>query len=142
MSYYFLLVEMKSVQASSMANTKAFEIPSAINLKPPPMERHKSFDDDDFSAKPVVPKKVTVAPANAISYSIADLQIATDSFSADNLIGEGSTGRVFRAQFEDGKVYIIFILLFTFTLSMINITQRIKHNLNSYGYCRLLLLRR
>ncbi|XP_024969192.1 protein STRUBBELIG-RECEPTOR FAMILY 7-like isoform X1 [Cynara cardunculus var. scolymus] len=99
--------EMKSVQASAMANTKAFEIPSAINLKPPPMERHKSFDDDDFSAKPVVPKKVSVAPTNAISYSIADLQIATDSFSADNLIGEGSTGRVFRAQFEDGKVVAV-----------------------------------
>ncbi|KAJ9568466.1 hypothetical protein OSB04_004432 [Centaurea solstitialis] len=100
--------EMKSVQASSMPDTKAFEIPpSAINLKPPPMERHKSFDDNDFSAKPVAPKKVTVAPTNAISYSIADLQIATDSFSADNLIGEGSTGRVFRAQFEDGKVVAV-----------------------------------
>nr|XP_043615287.1 protein STRUBBELIG-RECEPTOR FAMILY 7-like [Erigeron canadensis] len=99
--------EMKSVHASSMANTKTIEIPSSINLKPPPMERHKSFDDDDFSAKPVVPKKVTVAPTNAISYSIADLQIATNSFSADNLVGEGSTGRVFRAQFEDGKVVAV-----------------------------------
>ncbi|KAI3727394.1 hypothetical protein L1987_67208 [Smallanthus sonchifolius] len=95
--------ELKSVEASS----KAFEIPSAINLKPPPVERHKSFDDDDFSAKPVVPKKISVAPTNAISYSIADLQMATDSFSADNLIGEGSTGRVFRAQFEDGKVVAV-----------------------------------
>ncbi|XP_023766750.1 protein STRUBBELIG-RECEPTOR FAMILY 7 [Lactuca sativa] len=101
--------ELKSVQASSTANTKAFEIPSTINLKPPPMERHKSFDDDDYTAtaKPVVPKKVSIAPTNATSYSIADLQIATDSFSADNLVGEGSTGRVFRAQFEDGKVVAV-----------------------------------
>ncbi|CAH1422933.1 unnamed protein product [Lactuca virosa] len=101
--------ELKSVQASSTANTKAFEIPSTINLKPPPMERHKSFDDDDYTAtaKPVVPKKVSIAPTNATSYSIADLQIATDSFSADNLVGEGSTGRVFRAQFEDGKVLAV-----------------------------------
>lgn len=73
------------------------------------MERHKSFDDDDYTAtaKPVVPKKVSIAPTNATSYSIADLQIATDSFSADNLVGEGSTGRVFRAQFEDGKVVAV-----------------------------------
>ncbi|XP_076926399.1 protein STRUBBELIG-RECEPTOR FAMILY 6-like [Bidens hawaiensis] len=101
--------ELKSVQASSMANTKAFELPSAMNLKPPPVERLKSFDDseNDFSAKPVVPKKISVAPTNVVSYSIADLQIATDSFSADNLIGEGSTGRVFRAQFEDGKVVAV-----------------------------------
>ncbi|MFS7950102.1 putative non-specific protein-tyrosine kinase RLK-Pelle-LRR-V family [Helianthus anomalus] len=99
--------EMKSVQASSNENIKSFEVPAAISLKPPPMERHKSFDDDDFSAKPAVPKKKSVAPTNVISYSIADLQIATDSFSADNLVGEGSTGRVFRAQFEDGKVVAI-----------------------------------
>ncbi|KAD4889441.1 hypothetical protein R6Q59_037201 [Mikania micrantha] len=90
--------ELKSVQAS----IKAFEIPSSVNLKPPPLERHKSFNNDDISAKP--PKK---APTNAMSYSIADLQMATNSFSADNLIGEGSTGRVFRAQFEDGKVVAV-----------------------------------
>ncbi|KAJ9559943.1 hypothetical protein OSB04_005103 [Centaurea solstitialis] len=58
-------------------------------------------------AKPIVAKKVSVAPPDAMSYSIADLQIATDSFSADNLIGEGSTARVFRAKFEDGKVLAV-----------------------------------
>ncbi|XP_076942440.1 protein STRUBBELIG-RECEPTOR FAMILY 7-like isoform X2 [Bidens hawaiensis] len=99
--------EMKPVPASSKENVKAFEIPSAINLKPPPIERHKSFDDDDISAKPVVPKKISVAPTNVLSYTIADLQIATNSFSADNLVGEGSTGRVFRAQFEDGKIVAV-----------------------------------
>lgn len=69
-----------------------------------------SFDDidNDFTAKPiVVPKKQSVAPPDATSYSIADLQIATDSFNGDNLIGEGSIGRVFRAQFEDGKVVAV-----------------------------------
>ncbi|KAJ0891025.1 putative protein kinase RLK-Pelle-LRR-V family [Helianthus annuus] len=96
-------------QPQELKSVQAFEIPPAINLKPPPMERHKSFndDDDDVSAKPVVPKKTSIAPTNVISYSIPDLQIATDSFSADNLIGEGSIGRVFRAQFEDGKVVAV-----------------------------------
>ena len=87
-----------------MVDTKTFQAPAAIYLNPPPMDSHKSFDDTDFSAKPIVPKKVSVAPPDATSYSIADLQMATDSFSAENLIGEGSTGRVFRAKFEDGKV--------------------------------------
>ncbi|KAI3455691.1 hypothetical protein Pfo_012354 [Paulownia fortunei] len=53
------------------------------------------------------PKKVNTAPINAKSYSVADLQIATDSFSVENLIGEGSIGRVYRAQLDDGKVVAV-----------------------------------
>ncbi|KAK9056535.1 hypothetical protein SSX86_023897 [Deinandra increscens subsp. villosa] len=110
---FIYFVEMKPVQASSMVNTIKFETADAINLKPPPFNHHKSFgedksfDENDFSAVPVVPKKADVAPPDATSYTVADLQIATNSFSADNLIGEGSTGRVFRAEFEDGKVVAV-----------------------------------
>ncbi|KAI3737804.1 hypothetical protein L2E82_27816 [Cichorium intybus] len=101
------MVDTKAVQDSAMVNTKTFEMPPVINLKPPPITHTKSFDDNDSTSKPTVPKKVHVAPPDATSYSIADLQIATDSFSPDNLIGEGSIGRVFRAQFEDGKVVAV-----------------------------------
>ncbi|KAL4560107.1 hypothetical protein LXL04_032256 [Taraxacum kok-saghyz] len=88
--------EIKPVQASTMDATKILETPPVINLKPPPMDHNKSFDDNDFpTSPPIVPKKVhVVAPPDATSFSIADLQIATDSFSADNLIGEGSTARI------------------------------------------------
>ncbi|XP_052183369.1 protein STRUBBELIG-RECEPTOR FAMILY 7 [Diospyros lotus] len=96
--------EMKSTQPSSTVNTIMHEPPASINLRPPPQ---KSFDEDDFSRKPIVTKKVPKAPINAISYSIADLQMATDSFSIETLIGEGSIGRVFRAQFDDGKVLAV-----------------------------------
>ncbi|PIN13734.1 Serine/threonine protein kinase [Handroanthus impetiginosus] len=100
--------EIKPLQTPSTTSTTAFETPAVINLKPPPADRHKSFDEDDVSAKPIVPpKKVNTAPINAKSFSVADLQIATDSFSADNLIGEGSIGRVFRAQLDDGKVLAV-----------------------------------
>ncbi|KAK6777410.1 hypothetical protein RDI58_024127 [Solanum bulbocastanum] len=62
----------------------------------------------DIAAKPVVPpKKVNTAKIDARQYSIADLQMATDSFNIDNLIGEGSFGRVYRAQFDDGKVLAV-----------------------------------
>lgn len=102
---YYLTAEVKPVQFSSVTGTKAFEAPAMINLRPPPIDRHKSFDEDDITAKPIVPpKKVNIAPIDAKLFSVADLQIATDSFNVENLIGEGSIGRVFRAQLDDGKV--------------------------------------
>ncbi|GAB2268814.1 Protein STRUBBELIG-REPTOR FAMILY 6 [Dionaea muscipula] len=99
--------EMKSVQTSSPISTKTFETATAINLKSPPSDSHKSFDKEDFSNKPVVTKKPTPVPANVKSYSVADLQMATGSFSVDNLIGEGTIGRVYRAEFDDGKILAV-----------------------------------
>ncbi|XP_061340899.1 protein STRUBBELIG-RECEPTOR FAMILY 7 isoform X2 [Gastrolobium bilobum] len=97
--------EMNSMQTSSVIDMKTFDTSAAtISLKPPPFDRHKSFDEDEFSKKPTIVKKTITAPANVKSYSIADLQIATGSFSVDQLLGEGSFGRVYRAQFDDGKV--------------------------------------
>lgn len=105
---------MKSVQQPPAAiSAKAMDTSAPINLRPPPIERAKSFDDEEISPKPVVVKKKAVtAPINIKSYSIADLQMATGSFSVDNLLGEGTFGRVYRAQFDDGKVCIITICQF------------------------------
>ncbi|GFP90561.1 protein strubbelig-receptor family 6 [Phtheirospermum japonicum] len=100
--------EIKPLQTSSVASAVAFETPAVLNLKPPPFDRHKSFDDDDVTAMPIVPpKKVNRGPINAKLFSVADLQIATDSFNVENLIGEGSIGRVYRAQLDDGKVVAV-----------------------------------
>ncbi|XP_044487663.1 protein STRUBBELIG-RECEPTOR FAMILY 7-like [Mangifera indica] len=99
--------EMKSIKTSSGISTKTFETSASINLRPPPIDRHKSFDEDDFSKKPVVVKKAITAPTNVTAYSIADLQMATGSFNVDNLLGEGTFGRVYRAQFDDGKVLAV-----------------------------------
>nr|TKS02460.1 protein STRUBBELIG-RECEPTOR FAMILY 6-like [Populus alba] len=98
--------EMKSMQNPSMVNTKTFDTPASTNLRPPPIDRHKSFDEQEFSPKPVVVKKPVAAPVNVTSYSVADLQMATGSFSVDHLLGEGSFGRVYRAEFDDGKVAV------------------------------------
>ncbi|XP_042485817.1 protein STRUBBELIG-RECEPTOR FAMILY 8-like isoform X2 [Macadamia integrifolia] len=43
----------------------------------------------------------------ATSYAIASLQTATNSFSQECLIGEGSLGRVYRGEFPNGKVLAI-----------------------------------
>jgi hypothetical protein len=44
------------------------------------------------------------SPITATSYSVASLQTATNSFSQEFLIGEGSLGRVYRGEFPNGKV--------------------------------------
>ncbi|KAK9102413.1 hypothetical protein Sjap_019667 [Stephania japonica] len=87
---------------------KPIETPiPVVSLRPPPIDRKKSFDEDDFSNKPIVVKKVNRATIKATAYSVADLQMATTSFSPDNLIGDGTIGRVYRAQFGDGKVLAV-----------------------------------
>ncbi|KAK1287579.1 Protein STRUBBELIG-RECEPTOR FAMILY 6 [Acorus calamus] len=98
--------ELKSIQISSAGNIKPSEPAAPMTLKPPPIDRHKSFDEVDLSNKPVV-KRFNNASITATAYSVADLQMATGSFSIDNLIGEGSIGRVYRAQFDDGKVLAV-----------------------------------
>ncbi|CAH9118644.1 unnamed protein product [Cuscuta europaea] len=103
--------EMKSLETFSNMRTETLETPAAVNLRPPmapPINHHQSFDEDDVLAKSIVtPKNINTSQINATRYSIADLQMATDSFSAENLLGEGSVGRVYRAQFQHGKVHAV-----------------------------------
>lgn len=74
-----------------------------MNLKPPSkIELHKSYENDPTN-NPIV-KEVNLSSIGATAYTVADLQVATDSFSADNLIGEGSFCRVYRAQLSAQKV--------------------------------------
>lgn len=108
------VAEMISIQTSSTINKATLPSSAPVSLKPPPIDRHKTFDEDDFSNKLVV-KKADTVPIKATVYSVADLQVATDSFGIDNLIGEGTFGRAYRAQFSDGKVCIYLnIKLLTF----------------------------
>ncbi|XP_051150218.1 protein STRUBBELIG-RECEPTOR FAMILY 2 [Andrographis paniculata] len=46
-------------------------------------------------------------PIDAKIYTVAELQIATNSFSEEHLIGEGSLGSVYRAEFPDGTVLAV-----------------------------------
>ena len=107
LTFVFMLVtENKSMQTPPVVETKKLDTSLSMNLRPPPSERHKSFDEEDSTPrKPIVAKKhAVVVPSNVNVYTVADLQIATNSFSVDNLLGEGTFGRVYKAQFDDGKV--------------------------------------
>jgi len=51
--------------------------------------------------------KVNKSNIAATAFSVADLQAATNSFSQENLIGEGGLGRVYRAEFANGQVLAV-----------------------------------
>ncbi|KAK2992196.1 hypothetical protein RJ640_005683 [Escallonia rubra] len=76
---------------------------SLVDLKPPPAENliFERTQGKHGSAKRVK------SPLTATSYTVAGLQTATNSFSQENLIGEGSLGRVYRAEFSNGKIMAI-----------------------------------
>lgn len=138
--------DMKPVYEATTVDIESLASPASVNLKPPPkIERNKSFDDDDDFSNKLVAKKSNITPINATVYSVADLQMATDSFSFDNLVGEGTFGRVYRAQFNDGKVLAIKKLDSTvmpfqssddFAELVSNISKLHHPNLNELvGYC-------
>lgn len=76
-------------------------IAMVTDLKLPPAEKLmvERLQEKSGSVKRVVKSPITVT-----SYTVASLQSATNSFSQEFLIGEGSLGRVYRAEFPNGKV--------------------------------------
>lgn len=83
-----------------MQEPRAQTTATVIDLKPPPAEKVivEKLQGRNGSMKR------TKSPITATSYTVAALQTATNSFTQENLIGEGSLGRVYRAEFPNGKV--------------------------------------
>lgn len=88
---------MQSQRVKSMA--------TVTDLKPPPAEKLMAEKIHGRNGS----GKRAKAPNNATSYTVASLQTATNSFSQECLVGEGSLGRVYRAEFPNGKVTRILI---------------------------------
>ncbi|KAK6917789.1 Serine-threonine/tyrosine-protein kinase, catalytic domain [Dillenia turbinata] len=78
-------------------------VTTVADLKPPPAEK---LFVDRIPVKNGSVKRVK-SPITATSYTVASLQTATNSFSQEYLIGEGSLGRVYRAEFPHGKMMAI-----------------------------------
>ncbi|CAL5410604.1 unnamed protein product [Camellia sinensis] len=76
---------------------------TVADLRPPPTEK---LMVDRLQGKNGSVKRVK-SPVTATAYTVASLQTATNSFSQENLIGEGSLGRVYRGEFPNGKVVAI-----------------------------------
>ncbi|XP_052148534.1 protein STRUBBELIG-RECEPTOR FAMILY 7-like [Oryza glaberrima] len=94
--------QLRTISIISPTAKEGLQKTVSMNLKPPSkIDLHKSFDENDLTNKPVLAKNVDLSSIRATAYTVADLQMATESFSADNLIGEGSFGRVYRAEISD-----------------------------------------
>ncbi|KAJ1405555.1 Serine-threonine/tyrosine-protein kinase, catalytic domain [Sesbania bispinosa] len=73
------------------------------DLKPPPADKMmvERIPAKDGSVKQMKP------PITATSYTVAALQSSTNSFSQEFLVGEGSLGRVYKADFPNGRIMAI-----------------------------------
>lgn len=76
---------------------------SVAHLKAPPSDK-VILEEEHCRSGSLGRSKV---PIIATSYSVSSLQVATNSFSQDSIIGEGSLGRVYRAEFSDGQVLAV-----------------------------------
>ncbi|KAI3823853.1 hypothetical protein L1987_05298 [Smallanthus sonchifolius] len=74
---------------------------SIVDLKSPPTENSTFENGNSGSTKRVK------SPITTSSYTVATLQTATNSFSQENIIGEGSLGRVYKADFPNGKMMAV-----------------------------------
>jgi hypothetical protein len=87
--------------------------PEVPVLRPPPIpyESYRLGNSEEST-----PRAANGAQRNSIEaqeYTIAELQVATQSFAEENLIGEGVVGKVYKAELPDGNVCLDFNLIGT-----------------------------
>ncbi|KAI5076439.1 hypothetical protein GOP47_0008504 [Adiantum capillus-veneris] len=75
----------------------------SASLKPPPL----AVAVGEKPAAKKTPTKRVKSPIAASAFSVADLQVATNSFNQENLVGEGALGRVYKAELADGKLLAV-----------------------------------
>lgn len=103
--YFSEMKSIKSIKVISTIGKEELQKTVSMSLKPPTkIDLHKSFDENDINNKSVT-RKVSLSSISVPAYTVADLQVATGSFNPDSLIGEGSFGRVYKAKFNDQKVF-------------------------------------
>ncbi|XP_066321362.1 protein STRUBBELIG-RECEPTOR FAMILY 8-like [Miscanthus floridulus] len=90
-------------RASSREIPEQIEDTSIATAKLPPPEK---ITPERVYGKNGSMRKTKV-PITATPYTVASLQVATNSFCQDSLLGEGSLGRVYRADFPNGKVLAV-----------------------------------
>ncbi|KAK9935968.1 hypothetical protein M0R45_012838 [Rubus argutus] len=88
---------------TEMQEQRVKSVSAVTNLKPPPAE---ILVVDRLPGKNGSIKRIK-SPITATPYTVASLQTATNSFSQEFLVGEGSLGRVYRAEFPNGKIMAI-----------------------------------
>ncbi|CAL9052317.1 unnamed protein product [Musa banksii] len=90
--------------SSSSIDIKTLET-SPMELKPPPADNKKVNNDNEFANKHN--SRQSTDSISLTTYSSADLQAATGSFSSSRLLGQGNIGCVYKAKFNDGKALAV-----------------------------------
>ncbi|KAL6532630.1 hypothetical protein OROHE_014052 [Orobanche hederae] len=92
-----LSVDFTSMSIHDRPHMSAFNSSPMITPSRLPLIRTKTLK---VSRRKSFSKSKMIISAKA--YTVAELQIATNNFSEENLIGEGSLGSIYRAEFPDG----------------------------------------
>ncbi|XP_057961551.1 protein STRUBBELIG-RECEPTOR FAMILY 8 isoform X2 [Malania oleifera] len=88
---------------TEMQERRAKHVVTVTDLKPQPAQK---LMVERVHGKNGTGNRVK-SPITATSYTVASLQTSTNSFSQEFLIGEGSLGRVYRAEFPNGKTMTV-----------------------------------
>lgn len=81
-------------------------LPPEQVLKPPPSESFKEPVIEKILGRKASSRRGK-NPISASAYSVADLQLATDSFSEEQLVGAGALGPVYKGELPNGKLLAI-----------------------------------
>ncbi|MCO5591891.1 hypothetical protein L7F22_045884 [Adiantum nelumboides] len=81
-------------------------LPPETVLKPPPSENFKEPIIEKVLGRKASSRRAKSA-ISASAYSVADLQLATNSFSQEQLLGTGALGPVYRGELPNGKLLAV-----------------------------------
>uniref|UniRef100_A0A0D9XGQ3 Protein kinase domain-containing protein n=1 Tax=Leersia perrieri TaxID=77586 RepID=A0A0D9XGQ3_9ORYZ len=103
-SHYYM--DESGRRNSSAIDMKSLEHSPSMGCKTPPAVPRKSMSDNEFENKLNYSRRST-DPISLMTHSSADLQAATGNFHSSRQLGQGTTCRVFKAKYADGRVLAV-----------------------------------
>ncbi|XP_047079271.1 protein STRUBBELIG-RECEPTOR FAMILY 8-like [Lolium rigidum] len=117
----FCIRNARKKKDDSSSEYKDFVGPLSVNIEEVPSREipEQGLENTTMKALPAektTPERVygkngsmkkAKVPITATPYTVSSLQVATNSFCQDSLLGEGSLGRVYKADFSNGKVLAV-----------------------------------
>lgn len=102
--------DQQEVYVNKVSATSEYNNVSKPSLLQPPPHSLPSISGEKVIVNPAATSKATerqVMTGSVKIYTVASLQQYTNSFSQENLIGEGTLGSVYRAELPDGKMLAV-----------------------------------
>ncbi|KAH7283672.1 hypothetical protein KP509_34G018600 [Ceratopteris richardii] len=135
--------ELEQMKPVILSPSRTNNMADFAELRPPPVPE---FLKVDKSREPNGRARIrgTKSSIAAHAYNIADLQLATQSFSEENFIGNGTLGKVYKGQLLNGQVIAVKKLDYSVTrieqadfLNFVSKISRFRHKnvVELIGYC-------